>query len=118
MERRQSRRKPTWQTDIAKERIAILLKQADKEFAKRPDLSRRYVELARRIGMKFNVRMNASQKMRFCRKCGAFLVYGKNAKQRLNNQEHKVEVTCDECKNVRSIPYVKEIKAKRLAKKG
>ncbi len=114
--RRYSRRKPSWQLDIANERIKILFGLADKEFPKRPDLSKRYVELARRVGTKFNISMRPEHKARFCKKCGEFLVYGKNARHRLVSEEHKVEITCLSCEAKRTIPYVREIKAKRKAK--
>jgi len=78
-ERRGRGQKPTYQLDIAKERIEILLKLAKKEARKNPDRSRRYVQLARKIGMRYNVRLPAEWKRVFCKGCGALLARSRGA---------------------------------------
>ncbi|MFH1623502.1 MAG: ribonuclease P [Candidatus Aenigmatarchaeota archaeon] len=77
MPERSRGQKPAYQTGIAKERIVILLGLAKKEFGKNPERSRRYVLLARKIGMRYNVRLPQEWKRRFCRGCGTLLELGR-----------------------------------------
>lgn len=114
---KRSRSKPGWQLDIARERIDILFKQAEKMFKEDPKLSDRYVEIARKIGMKFNVPIPAKYKRRVCRKCRHFLVFGRNARQRVSSEKKYVLITCLDCGERHRIPYVRELKAKKAGKK-
>ena len=66
---RKPSRKQEWQKKIASERINILFRLASEEFKKHPERSNRYVELARKIGMRYNVRIPKLLKRRFCKKC-------------------------------------------------
>lgn len=86
---------------IALERIWRLFELADAAFNKHPERSKRYVELARKISTRNKVRMPRELKQKFCRKCGAFLKQGKNAKLRVTKSY--VVVSCGECGNVRKI---------------
>ncbi len=61
-----SRKKPEFQTKIAKERIDILFGEA--EHAK-DDLARRYIRLAKKIGMRYNVKLGPERKKLFCQHC-------------------------------------------------
>ena len=92
-------------SEIGTARISRLLDLAeDAVRAGRPDRARRYVELARRIGMKTRVRMPRDR--RFCKNCLIPMMPGVNCTVRLS--EHKVVITCGECGAVRRIPYIKE----------
>jgi ribonuclease P protein subunit RPR2 len=97
---------------IAKERINELFLQAEK--ADEYSLKKRYVELARKIGTKFRVRIPPQYKRRYCRFCGAYFIPSKNVTVRLKNQ--KVIYHCLECKQYTRLPYVREIEEKRLAR--
>lgn len=66
---RERTKKPVFQSRIAKERIEILLDLAKKEFKNHPERSKKYVELARKIGKRYNVRLTKKQKRSFCKKC-------------------------------------------------
>jgi ribonuclease P protein subunit RPR2 len=92
---------------IAKERIEILFREADLVFLEDQKLANRYVELARKIGMKLNVSIPKHLKCKFCKKCGHFLVFGINAKQRLISNEKIVVFTCLDCGFERRVPYIK-----------
>jgi len=59
-------RKPLWQQKIARERIQILFSLAEKEIKKHPERSRRYIELARKLGLRYNVRLPRELKRKFC----------------------------------------------------
>ncbi len=82
---------------IALERIHRLFELAEKAFESHPERSNRYVELARRIGTRNKARIPAELKQRFCKKCNAFLVSGKNAL--VENKKGFVEIKCLECNN-------------------
>ena len=96
---------------IARERIDILFKLADESFEKYPERSDRYVEMARNIATKYNLRMPRIWKRRFCKNCNKFLKPGKNCQVRL--KDSCVAIKCLECGNVINIPYVKEKKDRR-----
>ena len=95
MARRYSR-KPLEQVKIAKERIRVLFDQAKEVYKEDPKLSDRYVELARKIAMKFKVRIPSDLKRLFCKHCYCYLVPSKNCRVRL--QKGKVVYYCLNCK--------------------
>ena len=88
-----SRSKPEWQIKIAKERIDILFDEAAK--TKNPDLQRRYMQLAKKIGMRYNVRLAGKKKM-FCKHC--FYYFSGSVRRRLKNG--KIVIKCPGCGRV------------------
>ena len=107
--KRQTRRKPQWQIDIVNERIEILFNLAKKEFDNnRFDLSKRYVYLARKISMKYNIPLKSIYKRQFCKKCENYLVVGVNATIRLNPKEKAIIMTCLDCDHKTRFGYSKE----------
>jgi ribonuclease P protein subunit RPR2 len=94
-----SRNKPEWQLKIAKERIDILFDEASK--SKEKDLQKRYVQLARKIGMRYNVRLTSEQKRHYCKYCESY--FSGEAKRRL--KEGILIITCPACKKVNRFPY-------------
>jgi ribonuclease P protein subunit RPR2 len=90
-------KKSTILKSIASERIIELFKQADLRFDEDHALSDRYVELARKIAMRYKVKIPKELKRRFCKSCHSFLVHGKNCRVRLNSG--KVVYFCMICKN-------------------
>jgi len=105
--------KPEWQKKIALERITRLFGQAEKEFMDHPERSHRYVQLARKIAMRYNIGIPKEYKRRFCKKCYSYLVPGANCKVRTNARQRAVTVTCGECGNIMRFPYRKEKKSKK-----
>lgn len=98
--------------EIAKERIAILLGLAEEESkSAKMGRSRRYAELACKIAMRYQIEMPREYKRRICKKCGAFLVFGKNATSR--TADGAVSVKCGECGNIVRIPFSRETANKR-----
>lgn len=89
--------KPDWQQRIAEERVEILFSLARKEFAKKPERSRRYVELARKIGMRYKVRFPEQMKGGFCKKCSALMVPGKTLQTRIDSEAKSVIIKCRDC---------------------
>jgi ribonuclease P protein subunit RPR2 len=105
MKKRYSK-KPVEQRRIAKERIDILFRQAKDVFKEDSKLSDRYVELARKIAMKYKVRIRAELKRRFCKHCYKYLMPGVNCRVRMHNG--KVVYYCFNCKRFMRFPHIKE----------
>jgi len=90
------------QQDIAKKRISILFSEAKKSFNKDPKLANRYVELARKIAMKYKVRIPTQLKRKFCKHCYSYLVPSKNCRVRL--QKSRIIYSCLNCKKFMRFP--------------
>jgi len=88
--------------EVARERISLLFSAAKE----RPSFSRRYIALARELGMNQRLRFGKEEQSHFCRKCGAYLVPGRNLTVRV--QHGKVIRICGECGNVSRIPLHKQ----------
>ena len=102
--------KPGWQQNIGRERIVRLFSLAEKEFSAHPQRSHRYVQLARKIAMRYNIRLPPQLKSRYCRKCYKYLKPGINSRVRTNKRQQAVITTCLECGHVMRHPYRKEKK--------
>lgn len=109
MQRRRTRSLSPEKVKIAKERIDILFNLAEKELKKNPERSRRYVELARKMGMRCNIRLTKEQKRKFCKKCNQLLTTKKTAKIKVGPQEKFMEIKCLSCGSVYRKPYAKKI---------
>lgn len=99
--------KPNFLLQIARERIEILLNLAEKELKTHPERARRYVDLARKLGMKYNIRFPKKLKRKFCKKCGVVWIPGYNVMVRVNSRKKAVEYRC-ECGAVRCFPLNKK----------
>jgi ribonuclease P protein subunit RPR2 len=91
---------------IAQERIEYLFDLAKSEFTENPEKSKRYVALARKIGMRHRVSIPSKLKRSFCKKCGSLLIPGNNSKIRLKGDT--IIITCLDCGNIKRYPYRKE----------
>ena len=81
---------------IAHRRVSDLFTLAERESsAGHPELADRYVALARRIGMRYNVRLLGEFRDLYCRACSAFWVEGRTVRTRLRSG-HRVR-TCLRC---------------------
>lgn len=107
---RNNRKKPDNQIKVAKERIKILFEKAEEGFERDPSMSHRWVKMAKKIAMRYNIRLPREMKRRVCKKCLRFLVPGTNSRVRTNAKQLAVIVTCMECGNVMRFPYRKEKK--------
>ncbi len=89
---------------VAAERIDDLFALAEREATGlQPGLADRYVRLARRIGMRYNVRLLPEYSERFCRGCSTFWVEGRNVRTRLR-QGRRVR-RCLRCGRERRVPF-------------
>ncbi|MEM5766346.1 MAG: ribonuclease P protein component 4 [Candidatus Aenigmatarchaeota archaeon] len=91
-------KKPRWQRKIAKERIEILFNLAEKELKKHPERSRRYVELARKIGLRYNIRLQRELKRKFCKNCNTLLIPGLTCSIRIQNK--MITIKCKNCNKI------------------
>ena len=89
------------QKRIAKERVDKLFSLAEVN----RKLADRYVQLARKIAMKVNLRLPSRLKRRFCKNCGAYLRPGVNARVRTRNGN--LVYYCFKCKHTSRIPLKK-----------
>jgi ribonuclease P protein subunit RPR2 len=71
---------------IARERVSDLFALAEKEATLgHRELADRYVALARRIGMRYNVRLMSEYRELYCRGCSTFWVEGRTVRTRLRS---------------------------------
>ncbi|MGP8109522.1 MAG: ribonuclease P protein component 4 [Thermoplasmata archaeon] len=88
---------------IAGERIADLFALAEREaVASHGDLAHRYVVLARKVGMRYNVRLLREYRELYCRTCSVFWVEGRTVRTRLRSGR-RVR-TCLACGRERRTP--------------
>ncbi|HXG06972.1 MAG TPA: RNase P subunit [Nitrososphaera sp.] len=82
--------------EIARERINILIKTALLE--KDPDLAALQARLAKKIAMRYRVRLPYDVRQLFCKKCKAFIVPGKSGRVRVGRARIRaIRVTCLKC---------------------
>src|SRR3989344_8337821 len=80
----------------ALEKINLLFYEAESQFKKNPSLSNRYVDIARKIAMKYNIRIPRELKRKFCRHCYHYLVPDKTCRVRIHKS--RVIYYCFNCK--------------------
>jgi ribonuclease P protein subunit RPR2 len=82
--------------ELARERIDILVAVALKE--KDEELASRQAKLARKVAMRFRVRLPYGARQLFCKKCKAFIVPGRSARVRVGGARTRaIRVTCLKC---------------------
>jgi ribonuclease P protein subunit RPR2 len=102
MERRGHGRRSKEVETIALERMEILFAEAERAVREgKGPRAKRYVALARRIGMRYNVSVPARHRRWVCNGCGAFLLPGRNASARLRPQ--RIVIHCGECGAVKRV---------------
>lgn len=81
---------------IARDRIDILVKSALNE--KDENLAERQARLAKKIAMRYRVRLPYKVRQLYCKKCKAFIVPGRTARIRVGRAKTKaVRITCLRC---------------------
>jgi ribonuclease P protein subunit RPR2 len=94
---------------VAHERIGALFSLAENEARRGPSpFPNRYVGLARRIGMRYNVRLPSELREYYCRRCSAHWIEGRTVRTRLRSGR-RVR-TCLVCGSVRRVP----VRARRV----
>ena len=84
--------------DLVTERMHILVHTAISNARRDPELAERQAGLAKRMSMKYRVRMPYELRMNFCKKCKKFIVPGLSARIRLGRSDVKsIRITCNYC---------------------
>ena len=91
------------QKKIASERINILFEQAIARYKKNISLSNRYVKLARKLSMRYKVKILREYKKLFCKKCYTYLLPGKTLRARVKDK--KLIYYCLNCKKITRYPF-------------
>jgi ribonuclease P protein subunit RPR2 len=103
--------------DIAIERIDLLMEQADRAaLSGEMGQADRYVEMARRVGMRYNVRFRPEQRLKFCKACYRYLLPGSTSRTRLNRGRRVT--TCLRCGHVMRRPLQEREGQKRSSQGG
>lgn len=95
--------KPIGQTNKAKEHVDALFAHAAEMFDEYPEISRRNIVSARKIAMKYRLRLTKAQKMSFCKQCNAYLKKTANSTIRIHDKH--ITLRCKECGFVRRFGY-------------
>ncbi|MFH1439920.1 MAG: hypothetical protein ABIG89_05105 [Candidatus Woesearchaeota archaeon] len=91
---------------IAEQRISELFRQAIDMYNQDSKLSDRYVYLARKMAMKYKVKLTSLQKRKFCKHCYSFLMPGKNCIIRITGKT--ITYSCKICKKFTRLGYKKK----------
>lgn len=100
-----ARRNKSEERVLAQERMRHLVALAEKAQRGNESLSeiKRYVSLARRIGMRYQVSLPRDMRRRVCRGCETVLIPGTSARHRVTNG--RLTVTCLSCGAVKRYPF-------------
>lgn len=93
----------TQQKKLALNEIILILNKAKEVFDRKPDLAHKYAKKARRIALKYKIKLPLVLKRRICKNCHSFLVPGKNL--RVRTHRGHVVYYCLECKKFMRIGY-------------
>ena len=84
--------------EIATQRILILFDNAVSNARNNPRLAERQAQIARKISMRFKIKMPWQIRSSFCKKCKKFIVPGVTSKVRVGRSNVKsVRITCGFC---------------------
>ena len=84
--------------DIATKRMYILFNNALFNARMDPDLAEKQASIAKKISMKYKIKMPYEIRSCFCKKCKKFIVPGINSKVRVGRSNVKsIRITCNFC---------------------
>ena len=86
--------------------IAAILNKAREVFDTKPDLAHKYAKKARRIALKYKLKLQPNLRRRICKNCFSFLVPGKNL--RVRTTRGHVTYYCLECRKFMRFGYKKK----------
>jgi len=90
---------------IALQRIHKLFNLAKETIREDPELAQRYVQIARRIAMKAQLRLPRKYRHLVCRKCKSFILPGVNCRVRIQRRrDPHIVTTCLNCGGHTRIP--------------
>ena len=86
--------------ELAKERANILIETVLKTSKDDMELAERQASMARKICMKFNVRLPYDKKQIYCKGCKKLIIPGKNSRVRLGFKPKALKITCLRCGHI------------------
>ncbi len=93
--------------NIASKRIDILFDLAEGEAkARNQHRANRYVELARKIGMRYNVRVPKRFRRRYCKHCNSYLLPSVTSRVRVRRK--RLVIFCENCGGYLRVPFGRE----------
>ncbi len=82
---------------IVAESIDILFNEAEENFQKHPERSKRYLKMIWALSKKYNFRLNKKQKLKFCKKCFTLWIPEKTVNITFDNRHNMFEFVCILC---------------------
>ncbi len=82
---------------IATRRIEILFNNALSNAKNNPGLAQRQAEIAKKISLKFKIKMPFEVSSSFCKNCKKFIAPGIASKIRLDSKPKSLRITCTYC---------------------
>ena len=83
--------------EIAMKRMEILFNNALSNAKNNPGLAQRQAEIAKKISLKFKIKMPFEINSSFCKKCKKFIAPGIASRIRLGSKPKSVRITCSYC---------------------
>ena len=83
--------------EIAIKRMEILFNNALSNAKNNPGLAQRQAEIAKKISLKFKIKMPLEISLSFCKKCKKFIAPGIASKIRLGSKPKSIRITCSYC---------------------
>ena len=77
--------------------MQILFYNALSNAKNNPELAQRQAEIAKKISMKFKIKMPFEVSSSFCKKCKKFIAPGITSKIRLSSKPKSIRITCSYC---------------------
>jgi len=94
------RQKRSKQKAMAVSQVDTILTEALETAKNDITLAKQQAAIARRICLKFNIRLPYQKRQLFCRGCKIFIVPGINARVRTSSKQKILLLTCLECNHV------------------
>jgi ribonuclease P protein subunit RPR2 len=82
---------------IATKRIEILFNNALSNAKNNPGLAQRQADIAKKISLKFKIKMPFEVRSSFCKNCKKFIAPGIASKIRLGSKPKSIRITCTYC---------------------
>lgn len=86
--------------DSARQRVDILLANSVNYAHRDIVIASRQAEIARRICLKYNLRLPYDQRRLFCRGCKQLILPGINSRVRIHNHPKSLSTTCMRCGHI------------------
>jgi len=92
-------------SELVKERVDILLNEADSIFLANRPLSKRYVALARKVAMRARYRLPKSTKRSICKGCNSLQKPGVSCSIRQDSSRREIIYKCLDCGKLKKYKY-------------